>query len=77
MKVGERRKVMSKTILTELSPGFLPNPVLHIESTNPKVIQVTGEHGSYSAYVKALSPGEASLRYRSSPNMETRIIVKP
>jgi hypothetical protein len=34
MKVGERRRIMSKTVMTELSPGFMMGPAYQIKLSN-------------------------------------------
>lgn len=75
MKVGERRKIMSKTFLAVFSPGYMPPPSLyHVVSSNPKVMTISGGQ-SDEAWVEAKSPGRAEILYQYESGKVTPILV--
>ena len=77
MKVGERRKIMSKTIMTEISPGFMMGPAYQLKSSDPKIIKIDSNFMEPEAWVKALAPGRADIQYVHQEGKITPIRVIP
>ncbi len=57
MQVGDTRKIMSKTILTEISPGFMLGPANQLSSSDTNVIKIQGRDTDSVAWVQAIAPG--------------------
>lgn len=77
MKVGDRRKIMSKTILTEISPGFMMGPANQLRSSDPSIIKIESDDLDWDAWIKALSPGRADIHYVNHEGQITPILVIP
>ncbi len=74
MRVGENRKIASKTLLTEISMGFMFGPGYHMKSTDEKVVKIDGNGMEWTASAEALSPGTADVHYK---DRYTRVVVLP
>ena len=77
MKVGERRKVMSKTILTEISPGVMMGPACQLKSSDPSIVKIDSNDMEPEAWVKAIAPGRADIQYIHHEGQITPILVIP
>lgn len=77
MKVGERRKIMSKTILTEISPGFMMGPAYQLKSSDPGIVKIDSNDMEPEAWVKAIAPGRADIQYIQDEVKITPILVIP
>jgi len=76
MKVGERRKVMSKQVLSEFNMGYLMPPSFYMKSSNPQIISIDGDDDRV-AWVEALRVGQADILYHSASEEKTTIKVIP
>ena len=77
MKVGERRKIMSKTVLTQISPGFMMGPVHQLKSSDPGVVLIEGRFDEPVAWARALAPGKANIQHILDDGKITPIVVVP
>jgi hypothetical protein len=77
MKVGDRRKIMSKTILTEISPGFMMGPSYQLRSSDPSIVKIDSNEMDSEAWVKAMAPGKADIQYTHHEGRITPILVIP
>jgi hypothetical protein len=75
MKVGERRKIMSKTILTEISPGVMTGPAYQLRSSDPSILKIDSNDNGPEALVKAMAPGRADIQYIDQEKNITPILV--
>lgn len=76
IKVGERRKIISKTILTEISPGYMMGPSYYLKSSDPSVVAIEDDSAGRIAWLRAISPGSAVIHY-SDGGLITPVVVKP
>lgn len=72
MRVGEKRKIASKTLLTNISMGFMFGPGRYMKSSNEGVVKIDGNDLEWTASVKAVSPGTADIHYE---DRYTRVVV--
>lgn len=77
MKVGDRRKIMSKTILTEISPGVMMGPAYQLRSSDPRIVKIVSNDMEPEAWVKAIAPGRADIQYIHHEGQITPILVIP
>lgn len=77
MTIGERRKIMSKTVLTEISPGFMMGPGYYLRSSDSGVVRIDGDASHPVAWAQAIAPGEARIEYTNSKDGYTPIRVEP
>lgn len=77
MKVGDRRKIMSKTILTEISPGLMMGPANQLRSSDPRIVIIDSSELEQEAWVKAIAPGRANIEYLNHEDQITPILVIP
>ena len=77
MSVGDRRKAATRTVLSELSPGYLLGPASYLRSSNRNIVQIHGEVTDSVVFVEALAPGEVVIDYGDLTEEVTRIVVKP
>jgi hypothetical protein len=75
MKVGERRKIKSKTILTEFSPGFMMGPSHYLRSSDSRVVTIEGNSAGPVAWVRAISPGNANIQHTDDGRI-TPVVVE-
>ncbi len=75
MKVGERRKIMSKTLLTAISPGMMMGPAYQLRSSNTHVLIIDSNDLEPVAWAKALAPGRADIQHTHDEGQFTRVIV--
>lgn len=74
MKVGEKKKIMSKPLLANLSPGFVMGPSHFLRSSDSEVVAVEGSPFDPVALIRAVSPGEASIRYANDGRVTTIVV---
>lgn len=77
MKVGDKRKIMSKTILTVISPGFMMGPAYQLRSSDPRIVKIVGNYMEAEAWAEAIAPGRADIRYIHHEGQVTPILVIP
>ena len=77
MRVGEKRKIMSKTVLTWISPGVMQGPVYQLKSSDPSVMLIDGDPWGSVAWAKAVAPGRANIQHTSDDGRFTPIVVIP
>ena len=77
MTVGERRKIVSKTVLTNISPGFMLGPAAYLRSSDPLVVEIEGSFDEPVAWARAKSPGKVNIEHIGPEGQFTRVIVIP
>ena len=76
MKVGERRKIASKTIFTKFSPGYMMGLSHYLRSTDSRVVSIEGGVVDQVAWARALSPGNANIQHTDDGRI-TPVVVEP
>lgn len=77
MKVGDRRKIMSKSLLTEISPGLMMGPAYHLKSSDTRVLLIDSNGLEPIAWAKAIAPGRADIQHIHDEGQFTPVIVVP
>jgi hypothetical protein len=66
---------MSKSILTEFSPGFMMGPSYYLRSSDSRVVAIEGSSADPVAWVRAMSPGKANIQHTDDGRI-THVIVE-
>ncbi len=66
--------MMSKPLLANLSPGFLMGPSHFLRSSNSKVVAIEGSPFDPVAWIRALSPGNASIQNADNGRVTTVVV---
>ena len=75
MEVGETRKIASKTVLTNISMGFMFGSGQYMKSTDRDVVSIDPSQAlEWTASAAAVSPGTADIHFK---DRYTRVVVVP
>ena len=66
---------MSKTLLTEISPGMMMGPAYQLRSSDTHVLAIDSNDLEPVAWAKAITPGIADIQHIHDGGQFTRVIV--